>query len=370
MTNSRFLAGCLICAITGFTMCVPAQPSFLGSLVAPSTVTFGGNPDSYAFIKIPSDTDDWLAHFRLGAVFGMNISANFHEKGLFNIPNNAANGIYDDGYVREDQTGNAGDYTSFWGYDNASQYNAAAQTLSFHNTTSYSTSGDSNDKSGAFPGFDMAYGYNLWYWSHARVGWELGFDLLPISITDSHPMSATVNQSTYNFDTGGIIMPGAPYQGGSSGQGPLLPGSPASVSSQTLSSGTVTGTRTLDLKLYTLRLGPSFYWDLGDHMGMSLGVGPAIGIVSGDYEYDEIVTAGGVSARNTGSFGTTDVTFGGYANGTLMYHLHDFDEKTGDIYISAQYMPMTGATFSNGGREGHLNLGGQLYLSVGINWPF
>jgi hypothetical protein len=216
----------------------------------------------------------------------------------------------------------------------------------------------------------MAYGYNLWYWSHARVGWELGFDLLPISITDSHPMSATVNQSTYNFDTGGIIMPGAPYQGGSSGQGPLLPGSPASVSSQTLSSGTVTGTRTLDLKLYTLRLGPSFYWDLGDHMGMSLGVGPAIGIVSGDYEYDEIVTAGGVSARNTGSFGTTDVTFGGYANGTLMYHLHDFDEKTGDIYISAQYMPMTGATFSNGGREGHLNLGGQLYLSVGINWPF
>ena len=33
----------------------------------------------------------------------------------------------------------------------------------------------------------MAYGDNLWYWKHARVGWELGFDLLPISITDNFP---------------------------------------------------------------------------------------------------------------------------------------------------------------------------------------
>ncbi len=351
-------------------MCVSAQ-SLLGTSGSSSSDTFDGNPDSNAFIRIPSDTDDWTRHFRIGAMVGMNISAKFNEKGLFNIPgNNAANGIYDDGYVREDQTGNAGGYTSYWGYNNASQYNAANQTLQMHSTTSYSTTGNSKDSGGAFPGFDMAYGDNLWYWKHARVGWELGFGLLPISITDSHPMAASVNQQTYTFDAHGFVLPGAPYRGGSSGQGPIISSTPSSVTSQTFSTGTVTGTRTLDVMLYTLRLGPSFYWDLGDHVGMSLGAGPALGIVSGDYKYDEIITAGGVSARNTGSFGATDLTFGGYVNGTLMYHIQDFDGKTADIYVSAQYMPMGSAGFSHAGREGQLDLSGQLYFSIGINWPF
>lgn len=361
MRNGRLhvlSAWCLACCFLGVALAASAQPEI------------DGKPDSSAFIRIPSDTDDWTRHFRIGAMVGMNISASFNEKGLFNVSgNNSANGIYDDGYVREDQTGNAGGYTSYWGYNNASQYNAANQTLLMHSTTSYSPTGNSKDDGSPFPGFEMAYGGNLWYWKHARVGWELGFGLLPISITDSHPMSATVNQLTYTFDTGGITMPSAPYQGGFSGQGSIIPGSPASVSSQTLLAGTVTGTRTLDVMLYTLRLGPSFYWDLGDHVGMSLGAGPAIGIVSGDYKYNEIVTAGGVSTRNTGGFGTTDMTFGGYVNGTLMYHIQD-NGRNADIYVSAQYMPMGNAAFNGGGREGQLNLGGQLYFSIGISWPF
>jgi hypothetical protein len=49
-----------------------------------------------------------------------------------------------------------------------------------------------------------------------------------------------------------------------------------------------------------------------------------------------------------------------------MVHVVD----NGDIYVGAQYMPMGDAAFSNGGREGRLNLGGQLYFSIGINWPF
>jgi hypothetical protein len=366
MRNTRFHAGCLACAFTGFALCAPAQSDvwFQGSS---SPDTFGGNPDSSAFIRIPSDTDDWTRHFRIGAMVGINIGASFNEKGLFNISGNkAAMGIYDDGYVREDQTGNAGGYTGYWGYDNASQYNAANQTLQMHSATSYSTSGSSTENGSPFAGFDMAYGDNLWYWKHARVGWELGFGLLPISITDSHPMSATVNQSTYTYNTGGIVMPGAPYQGGPSGQGePIIPGSPSAMSSQTVA-GTVTGTRTLDLTLYTVRLGPSFYWDLCDYAGISLGAGPAVGVVSGDYNYDEVVTTGGVSARNSGGFWATDMTYGGYVNGTLLFHVVD----NGDIYVGAQYMPMENATFSNGGREGQLNLGGQLYFSIGINWPF
>ncbi len=139
-------------------------------------------PDSSAFIRIPKDTDDWTRHFRIGALVGMNISARFNENGQFKISgNNPAAGIYDDGYVRPDQNGDPS-YTSYWGYNNASQYNAGNNTLTMSANTGFTAAGSANVNGGAFPGFDMAYGDNLWYWKHARVGWELGFGLLPIKI--------------------------------------------------------------------------------------------------------------------------------------------------------------------------------------------
>jgi hypothetical protein len=343
----------LVCCVLGVATAAWAQPEV------------DGNPDSSGFIKIPSDTDDWTRHFRLGALMGMNISAKFNESGLFNVSgNNAANGIYDNGYVREDQTGNAGGLTGYWGYDNASQYNASAQTLTMQSTTSYSTSSSGNE-SGIFPGVEMAYGDNIWYWKHARVGWELGFGLLPIDISENSATSGEITQSTFTYNTGGIIMPTAPYQGGPSGVGePVIPTTYSATTNQT--SGNISGTRSLDVMLYTLRLGPSFYWDLGEHVGMSLGAGPAVGLVSGNYKYNETITANGSNSQNTGQFGATDFIYGGYVTAAFMYHVQD----DADIYVAAQYMPMSSANFSSGGREGELDLKGQLYLSVGINWPF
>ena len=127
-----WLARGLVGLIAGATLMASAQ--FDVSPTRPSSIdTFGGNPDTSTFIKIPPDTDDWTRHFRVGTLLGLNISADFKTRGAFNISGNqTASGIYDDGYVRVDNTGNAGGYTSFWGYNNASQYNAAAQTLTMH----------------------------------------------------------------------------------------------------------------------------------------------------------------------------------------------------------------------------------------------
>ena len=330
----------------------------------------GGWEQFLGLQKVSAAKDDWTRHFRIGAVVGFNISANFNENGPFNISgNNAANGIFNDGYVRADQTINPGGYTSYWGYNNASQYNAAAQTLTMHSTTSYAATGNSKVDAGPSPGFEMAYGGNLWYWREARIGWELGFGLVPISLTDNSTLPATVNQNSYTYSTGGIVVPGAPYQGGPSGLGPLLSDSYASSPIQSSTAGIVTGSRTLDVTLYTLRLGPSFYWDLSPKVSMSSSFGPAIGIASGTYTFNETITTGSSSAHNTGSFGGTDFVYGGYANTLLLYHMVD-NGRNVDIYIGAQYMPLGNATFSSAGREGQLNLSGQFYLSAGINWPF
>jgi hypothetical protein len=362
-TTTRY-AGLLACV---WLICVA---DFASSVFAQTNAD--EKPDASAFIRIPPDTHDWTQHFRIGALVGLNINAKFSMNGTFNISgNNPANGIYDDGYVRVDNTGNAGGQTAYWGYDNNSQYNLANQTLTMHANTSFSAANSANDDGGPFPGFDMAYGDDLWYWEHARVGWEVGFDLLPISITDNQPMSAAVNQSTYVFNTGwpaGVPIPSAPYQGlpnGGPGE-PTISSAPPSVTSQTLQGGTITGTHSLDVMFYALRLGPSFSWDLSKQVGISLAVGPAVGVVSGDYKYDETITINGISVHNSGRFGATDMVFGGYVNATAMYRV----EKHGDIYAGVQYMPMTDATFSSAGREGRLNLNGQIYFTVGVNWPF
>ncbi len=332
---------------------------------------FGGDPTSNAFIKIPSDTGDWTRHFRIGAMVGLNISANFSESGLFGVSgSDPANGIYDNGYVKRDSSGNAFGQTSNWGYQTSSQYNYAAQTLTMQATSQYTTSGSSKD-TGEFPGFDMVYGDNIWYWKHARVGWELGFGLLPISLKDNRSMSASITSTLYTFNTANqnnAPIPAAPYQGGFNRQPGdwTIPGTPLPNTQQQTTGGIVSGTRELDEMLYTLRLGPNFYWDLTEDFGMSLGGGPAVGLVNGNYKYNETITTGGVGAGNSGSFGTTQVIYGGYVNGTLMYHVLD----NADFYLSAQYMPLGNASFSNGGRSAELNLGGQVYVSLGINWPF
>ena len=350
-----WLLRCSLVILAGFARIALAQPD-----------TFEGNPDSSAFIWISRDTDDWTRHFRIGAVVGLNISANFTRSGTFGISgNDPAQGIYANGYVRPDDGGDPS-LTSNWGYDNRSQqYNAAAQTLTMTAATSF-TADSSSKETGVFPGFDMAYGGNLWYWKHARVGWELGFDLLPVNISDNSTTFASVNQNTYTFSTAlvGPTFPTTPsYQGSASG-GPTI--STAFTQSGTNFSGTVSGKQTLDVMLYAFRLGPTFYWDLTDHLGLSLGGGPAVGLVSGDYNYDETVTAGNVSAHNTGKIDGTDLIYGGYVNATVLWHVTD----NGDIYAGAQYMPMSNATISGGGRSGRLNLGGQVYFTIGINWPF
>ncbi len=356
----RLALGALLPCFTGFTLVAAADQS------QSEQEAF----DRYFGLKnSTSDDNDWTAHFRIGAVVGLNINANFKENGVFNLPGgNGANGIYDDGYVRTDSTGNNGNLTTYWGYNNASQYNG--QRLTFHSTTSYQTADSgARDDGGPFPGFDLEYGGSIYKWDSFHIGWDLGFDLLPMNISDSHSMSALVSQTTYTYNTGGIVLPGPGYQGSYGGPGPLLPGSPTQVASSTGLREPVTGSRSLDMMLYAIRLGPTFTWDFSKDFSASVGVGPAMGIVSAEYKYNEIISTSNSSTRSTGSFTGLDVVFGGDVNATLLYHTQDKSRPV-DIYISAQYMPLGSADFSQGGRDGRVNLSGQVYISAGVNWPF
>ena len=370
----------------------------LALVVSAQSQTPGQNPNTNAPVVIPRDTqlqlqpnvqpqpsrdlwdrwgiekvskdDDWTRHFRVGAMVGFNISANFNSKGTFINPN-PRNGIFDDGYVRSD---GKGDTTGYWGYNwgnnnatlnNPSQYDAVNQTLSMHAISSYTPTSSSAEQSGVFPGFEMAYGGNLWTWKRTRIGWEFGFGLLPISITDNHSMTVSITNSTYLFRIpDGVTIDDAPYYGTLNGQGePRIFLNQSSVTNQYGGTETITGSRTLDVMLYTFRLGPTLYWDLNEDLGLTVGAGPALGLMSGSLKYNETI---GTTSYPPGRIDATDVIYGGYVNAMLTYHV----EENGDLYLGVQYMSLGNARISGGGREARLNLGGQVYITAGISWPF
>jgi hypothetical protein len=132
-------------------------------------------------------------------------------------------------------------------------------------------------------------------------------------------------------------------------------------------SGQVTGKRTLDVILFNLRVGPSLYYDLSANWAVSASAGGALGFVSGDYRYNEkLILADGTEVPNKGEIGMSEIVFGGYVNGMLLYHAED----NGDIYLGVQYMPMGDASVSGKGRHATLDLGGQVQITAGINWSF
>lgn len=312
---------------------------------------------------------DWTRHFRIGTLVGWNISADFKTTGQLTVAPQA--GVYDDGYVHPSPAAAAAgsDYTSNWGFENASQI--SGQSLIMHQTTSFNASAqNARQEDSPYVGMELAYGGNLWYWRRFRFGWEFGFGFLPINIADHALGSGTVTRNVYAFDTGGIAayLP-AGYHGTAHG-GPPIHSTPQQLPSETIPA-TVNGSQTLDVFLYAFRLGPSMYWDFNRYLGMSLGVGPALGLVSGDLKTDErigttLAEGSSTSVPYRGSVGASDIVYGGYVSASLMYHT----VQGGDVYLGAQYMPLSDARIGGANRQARLKLGGGLYVSAGFNWPF
>lgn len=317
----------------------------------------------------------WTKRFRLGLVAAINLEAEFKLNGDFGVSGTdpgppgvgGQNHVYDDGYVRLDNTGNAGGYTSNWGYENASQYDAANETLTFLGTTSfYQTGSPSKASDEPYYGLDLAYGGRLTEVARGVLGWEFGFMFVPADFEDRTPLPVRAQRVEHRFSTAGIVLPQAPYNGGASGVGPVI-GDVAEEVSNTATDGLLTGSRLLEANIMDFRLGPNLQWHLGGRWAASVGGGFALGLVTGEYTYEEtIVFESGGSPTNRGNFDATEVVYGGYAEAMLYFRA----EERSEIYVGVQYVSLEDVTFSGGGREARLKLGNGLYLSAGIHWIF
>jgi len=318
----------------------------------------------------------WAKNFRIGAVSGFNVKGSFKLSGQFPISGtdpgaigvNGVEHVYDDGYVRVDGTGNAQGYSGYWGYENASQYDPGSQQILFRHSTSFTGQGSGSGENDFSIGAELAYGGGIRRWERMRLGWEAGFAWLPSEIADSSPIPALINGDIYAHSVGTVIPPQAPYQGGPSGVGgPTISDLSTVVGSYSDNSGTVLGSRTLEMDLFIFRLGPTLFFDVSPEVGLSVSAGPAAAFVSQTYSYNESVTLhNGTTSNNRGSFSDSTFIYGAYVNLIGTYHL----EVNGDLYLGLQYLPLTDAGISQSGREATADFSGQLMISAGINWTF
>lgn len=185
------------------------QAAWLGALL--SLISGAGSVHA-------QDDPGWAQHIWLGPQVAFNINAKFGLSGQFPISGSrpgptgvsGADHFYNDGYVRVDQTGNAQGFTSFWGYQNAGQNDAANHALLMHNATAYSASASSTGNDEPYFGLQLGYGADPWRWGSFHLGLEFAFGFLPVRISANQPIPALVSQSVYSFDTGGIVLPTAP----------------------------------------------------------------------------------------------------------------------------------------------------------------
>lgn len=307
----------------------------------------------------------WTKNFRLGALTGLGIKGQVKLRGSFSANgNNPAAGIYDDGYVRTEGPGNDSGLTSYWGYENATQVSGG--NLTFHSASSFTANGSSSLDQDFSVGAELAYGGVIKQWERLRLGWEFGFGYLPISMKSSGSTPGSVSLNTYNYNLDGIIILGSSWHGQPNSDGPLLDSTVDSTSSSS-APGTVKMGGTLDADFFTFRLGPTLFYDVSSRFGLSGGIGPAFGILSETYQFNEKITYGsGSTAQAKGSFGNTDFVYGGYINLLGTVHV----EPNGDLYMGVQYMPMSSSKFGKGGREASLDLSGQVYFTLGVSWIF
>ena len=312
---------------------------------------------------------------------GFNISASFSGLGGFTPTSNPGSAgritgapgavvrTYDDGFIGIDVSGNAGNSTTYWGYnDQASQW--IGDTIQMHSSSSAadvrSGKTDGDPQHGAELSAIFALGSSArWSW-----GLEAAANWTDISIQDSRPLSGSVATLTHAYSLGGVIPPVTPppYTGSVAGPGPLLSDVAVDVSGAAAAGGaSVTGTRTLSGSVYGMRLGPALDYDISDRWSVGVGGGFALGFIDNEFSFFETVTIPGLGSQSHNGRGSdTDWLYGGYVRGQINFRLCKF----ASVFGAAEFNHLGAFDQTVGGKSAHLDLGRAVYASAGLSFWF
>jgi len=299
------------------------------------------------------------AEFGVSAGASFNYKAGFHSAAAVQAratdPGAAVAGtdhFYDDGYTRVDSSGNFGNETTYWGYQNVSQDNGGSITMNSAQTTI-----DANDSSGsqeeAPPALEIYWQQDLTENKRWNFGLRAALRWQHIEL-DNRAMYATAIETisdTYSY-TG--IPPGAPFDGSFAGPNFLLSDIP--VRSITSTAGpAVTAARKLDADLFGFDLGPTLALNLTEKLRAVLSAGGTVAWIRSDFSYRDGALASGSDTKE-------EFLFGAYAGADLQYQV---GEHWG-IFAGAAYTRLQDFEQQADGRSAELQFGDSYTLRTGL----
>ncbi|HLX70635.1 MAG TPA: hypothetical protein VKV04_13495 [Verrucomicrobiae bacterium] len=332
----------------------------------------------------PCDQSGFLSTNRLTLSFrmGLNISGKFKNVGRSFSTGAplAANRRtpdgdrynYDNGYVLVDSSGNFGGQSWNWGYDNASQVNSKANTISFNRTVATGLPSENSGDGSSYFGPELAYDYTLGetdWWHHLRVGIESAVNFMPVGFNSGSHVDASLAQQTDTYTyTPGTTPPSAPYQGSRNGPGFVI-NVPASSSAVSIIPGaTFIAHQHFDAKLWGARLGPCVELPVSQKLDLLLTGGLAAGLIDGSASWNEtLVLPGGVgslAAQGTGH--DTSVLWGFYAGLDAAYQF----ASHWSVEVGGQYQNLGTYEHNFGGRELELDLSKSIFFHAGLSYSF
>ena len=327
-----------------------------------------------------NDSPCWNSTNRLtlSLRYGLNISARFRgiggslrpsNSGLQRLTPNGDRYNYDDGYVLRDNTGNFGDQTWYWGYDDNS-VQVINNTIEFHRRTTDipadPAAQDQND-----PGVELAYHHELGVkenWHHMRYGFEAAANYLPISLSLNQTFAGTLNRTTdaYPF-TPGTTPPNAPYQGSFQGPGFVIGSVPVTSTTTFLSDTTGSERESFDANLWGFRLGPYLEFPFCRRFSILASGGLAVGLLESSASWRQTIDIPGENLVSyNGHSHDLSLLWGYYASATAVLKISERWSIEGGV----QFQDLGKYSQRLGFRKVELDFRHSIFLLAGISYTF
>jgi len=299
------------------------------------------------------------------AEFGVSAGATFNYKADFRStaaaqpratqPGAATAGVdhfYDDGYNRVDSSGNFGNETTYWGYQNASQDNGGSITMNSAQTV-IDANGSSGSQNEAQPALEVYWQKDLTENDRWNFGLRTALRWQRIELDSRTVNSTTIETISDTYSYVGI-PPGAPFNGSFAGPNFLLSDIPVrNISSAPGAS--IVASRTLDANLFGFDFGPTLSLNLTKKLRAVVSAGGTVAWMRSDFSYSDGALASGNDTKE-------DWMLGAYVGADLQYQI---GEHWG-IFGGAAYTKLQNFDQQVDGRSAELQFGDSYTLRTGL----
>ncbi|OYW75120.1 MAG: hypothetical protein B7Z37_14990 [Verrucomicrobia bacterium 12-59-8] len=287
---------------------------------------------------------------------------------------------YLNGSVLVDASGNFGDVTSYWAYNNASQIDLAAfggaGAVNFDTLAdSMTQAGKVDDSSVAAAGSFELFGYrefgavSIPAAAGRRSAWGLriGFQHTRVDQTNGDSLGASMTTITDSFNLDHVIPPAAPFTGAFLGGfgDPLLGDTPTRKLGTT--TATITGSRRLEVQLNITQIGSYIEIPVAKYLDLMLEGGFLVGVASGTYDFTTTVTVPGAGSQTSSGHTTRNRLLPGLYTGLGL--TCNITPSFG-LQASARYQFMRQFDLTANGSKASLNFDSAFVLGFSAIWRF